>query len=323
MSKSKLFGRSRTGTGRGGTITMIEAPVWYSYRRKAKTAFFVTAGVVGFLAATVASHSMSPALGLIIGLLLGAACGTAAFVLVFTWPIMRIFWYWATEILTFLGVIFGWQALMESTNLWLSLTIVGVVAGVPATYGPIRRRITALGWCVIVRHRLRMCFSAFIMSNNRGNLPLILGARPTPAGERVWIWLRPGLALSDLEGRTDKLAVACWANEVRVVRASARFAALLRVDVTRRDPLTAEVKSPLPGLIPAKLLAKIRANAPVSPGMPPIGGLDLPDVPEEPLEDSTPARGRKPRNPNHSTDLGDPDDDADDYDFGSSNADWA
>ena len=61
----------------------------------------------------------------------------------------------------------------------------------------------------------------FIRAANRtapGRLPLILVARPTPAGERVWLWLRPGLDLADLDGRTDKLAVACWAGQARVPR---------------------------------------------------------------------------------------------------------
>ena len=89
------------------------------------------------------------------------------------------------------------------------------------------------------------------------------------------MWLRPGLELADLEGRTGKMAVACWAGEVRVVRASARYAALIRVDVTRRDPLTALVASPLAAMVGESTEDK----APVSPAMP--RGLDLLDVPEE------------------------------------------
>ena len=53
--------------------------------------------------------------------------------------------------------------------------------------------------------------------------------------------------LTDLEGKTGKFAVACWAGEVRVVRASEQYVALLRVDIARRDPPTAEVLSPLAG----------------------------------------------------------------------------
>jgi hypothetical protein len=139
---------------------------------------------------------------------------------------------------------------------------------------------------VVVRHRLRACFSAFVRAGNRtdqGVLPLVLWARPTPAGERVWLWLRSGLDVSDLDGVVGKVAVTCWAAEARVVRASARYAALIRVDVARRDPLTGAVSSPLALLLPKRRSAG--AAAPVSPGMPPVG-LDLADVPEPPVAEA-------------------------------------
>jgi hypothetical protein len=132
-------------------------------------------------------------------------------------------------------------------------------------------------WCAVVRHRLRLSFSAFLRSRNRihvrGAQPLILLARPTPAGERVWVWLRPGLDLDELETNTAKLAVACWASSVRVACASPHHAALVRIDVTRRDPLTNLVDSPLVGLMPA-------APAWLEPaeGSGPTGGLDLDEV---------------------------------------------
>jgi hypothetical protein len=119
-------------------------------------------------------------------------------------------------------------------------------------------------------------------------LPLILWARPTPAGERVWVWLRPGLDLGDLEGKTGKVAVACWVGEARIVRASTRFAALVRVDLTRRDPLVATNLSPLAALVAH--LRKNDADTPVSPAVP-LVGLDLADVPEVPVEQ--PRGGRR------------------------------
>jgi hypothetical protein len=73
-------------------------------------------------------------------------------------------------------------------------------------------------------------------------------------GERVWVWLRPGLCLADLEGRLDKIAVACWASTVVVERASEGNgsegnAAYLRIDVKRREVLTGKVVSPLVALV--------------------------------------------------------------------------
>ena len=293
MSKSSQ--RSPFGwSNRGRTVTVIEAPVARSYRRRATIAFWVTLGVVGLLAATVASHYLHPIVGALLGGLIGAACGAVVFALIVAWPVLRVFWHWLPEIMLGLAAVYGWNALMQSTPLWGSLLVVALVVGLPAAIGPVRRRVMAFIWCLVVRHRLRLCFAAFIATNRSGSLPLILLAKPTPAGERVWVWLRPGLSLRDLEqdGQVQKLAVACWANEVRVMRASRRYAALIRLDITRREPLAATIVSPLPDHVPTD----VPANAPTSPGMPPVG-LDLPDVPATPatLTAETP-RPRRPRN---------------------------
>jgi hypothetical protein len=287
-----MFGTST----RGQTVTVIEAPVARNHRRRATIAFWTCLGVVGLLASTVAAHSMHPILGWMLGMSIGAVTGAVVFALIIAWPVIRVFWHWALEIGLGLGLVYGWTWLMQSTELWLSLVLVVVLVGVPAAIGPVRRRILAAAWCVIVRHRLRLCFAAFIATNRHGSLPLILVARPTPAGERVWVWLRPGLSLRDLEqdGQVQKLAVACWANEVRVIRASRKYAALIRVDITRREPLANGVKSNLPDYVPTEM----PANAPVSPGMPPVG-LDLPDVPATTDNASTAANTAefRPRNP--------------------------
>src|SRR5690606_21216828 len=93
-------------------------------------------------------------------------------------------------------------------------------------YGRSRRLLVAWVWCAISRHRLRTCFATFIRANRRGSLPLILVAWPVPAGERVLLVLRPGLAVDDLttDDALARLAVGWWAREVRVRRASGRFA---------------------------------------------------------------------------------------------------
>ena len=86
------------------------------------------------------------------------------------------------------------------------------MVGVPVVVKTVRIGLNEITWCFITRHRVRTCFSEFIITNRTGSLPLILWAIPTPAGERVWIWLRPGLSLDDLTDRLDKIAVACWAS---------------------------------------------------------------------------------------------------------------
>jgi hypothetical protein len=173
-----------------------------------------------------------------------------------------------------------------------ALVLLGLIAVVLAVR-PLRRFVRAWVWCAIVRHRLRLSFAAFLRSRNRidvrGAQPLILLARPTPAGERVWVWLRPGLDLEELENNTAKLAVACWAASVRVACWSPRHAALVRIDVTRRDPLTGLVVSPLVGLVPPSPARPVPADGD------PLGGLDLDQVPEPVPERTAAPRQRGAR----------------------------
>jgi hypothetical protein len=288
---SKSNGRPLFAGGtRGGSVTVIETSVARSYWRRAKIGFFTVTAVVGLLSATVATDYMHPILAACLGLFLGSVVGALAAGLIIAWPVLRALWHWAAEITMSLLAVYGWTIMTRTTNLITSLAILAMGLGLPAAVAPIRRRIQAFVWCAIVRHRLRLCFAAFVAASRHGTLPFILLAKPTPAGERVWLWLRPGLALSDLEGQIDKLAVACWAHEVRVTRASRTRAALIRVDIARRNPLTDTVESPLPGLLDDDAAA----DAPVSPGLPPLG-LNLADIPDDaPASTSEPRRKLRP-----------------------------
>jgi hypothetical protein len=297
---SKSTGRTPFGSStRGQTVTVIETPTRRSQRRKAIVAFWVTLLVVGLLGGTVAAHYLHPILGGLLGLLGGVLLGAVVFALIVAWPVLRIIWHWLPEIGVSLALVYGWTWLMLATPLWLALVLVVLLVGVPAVFGRVRHWVLAPAWCLIVRHRLRVCFAAFIATNRSGTLPLILLARPTPAGERVWIWLRPGLSIRDLEqeGQVQKLAVACWANEVRVTRASRKRAALIRVDITRREPLADTIVSPLPDYVPDTM----PANAPTSPAVPPVG-VNLADVPDPRAARATitnstaESRPRRPRN---------------------------
>ena len=280
---ARLFGERATGA-----VAIVEPPVSRSYVRKARVAFYAAALSAGLLTAAAVSTEAPVPAALLVGVLAGVSAGVVVAVLVRVWPVLRALWHWAGEIAAAVAAVMvaGWLV-----RHLLSVVLVVVAVALPmAAIRPMRHRATRLVrrvwrgsvawvWCAVVRHRLRLCFAEFLRSANRvhpGSLPLILLARPTPAGERVWVWLRPGLDLSDLDGKTGKVAVACWAGEVRVVRASARFAALVRVDITRRDPLTDRVSSPLPRLVPAStgpaLVPAVASSA---------LALDLPDVPEE------------------------------------------
>jgi hypothetical protein len=252
-------------------VTVIEAKVHRSSARNARLAFIITALIVGLLSATIAADYWHPILAGVFGIVLGAVCGAGAWLLVRVWPVLRVIWWWLPEIILGFIVVYGWVALANHTHLVVRLLIVGLVVGV-AVIRPVRRRLIAVAWCVIVRHRLRVCFAQFIIANQSGSLPLILLARPTPVGERVWIYLRPGLSHADLNTRLDKIAVACHASTVLIERASDRTAGFLRVDVKRREVLTASVGSPLVDLVDPDTPAAERV-----PGVVPTA-LDLPDV---------------------------------------------
>lgn len=264
---------------------------WYAHR--ARVAFVSTFVVVGVFTAAVVSqvvHASSALMAAVaavgLGAVIGFMVGFMMAVLVRAWPVLRSLWWWAIEITMGFTVLVLWW-LLSSVSPWLAagvLVSLAVALGAPRR---VRARLVAWTWCAIVRHRLRDCFAKFIRAASRAGsrpimLPFILFARPTPAGERVWIWLRPGLSLSDLEDATRKMAVACVASEVRVQRASTSYAALIRVDITRRDPLVGVVVSPLAGRF-----RELAPNRP-TPELPAyvMTGLDLDGVPEPPTEDS-------------------------------------
>jgi hypothetical protein len=257
-------------------VTILDARVHNASERNAKVAFWLCLLVVGVLTSVIAADFLHPILALFFGAAVGVVVGAVAYVLIRIWPVLRLLWWWTPEILLTSGTLWGFVALCRHTDVWLRLVVVAAVVGVPAAVPVIRRRIVALAWCLIVRHRLRLCFAQFIIANRSGSLPLMLWAVPTPVGERVWVWLRPGLSLPDLQHRLDKIAVACWASAVTVERANDSNAAYVRVDVKRRDTLTGLVGSPL-----------VDAVEPGAPTVEHIAGpvptaLDLPDVPSTP-----------------------------------------
>jgi hypothetical protein len=264
-----------------GAITVVETPLSQWYARKALVSFLVVAVAVGVLTAAGAALFVHPALAALLGLFTGVVCGLAVAALVRAWPVLRALWWWSVEITVLTAAVLTPAWLARVTHPWLALAVVGAVTAGCVLVGPVRRWLAAWSWCVVVRHRLRLCFAEFVRSAGRsrpGCLPLVLWARPTPAGGRVWLWLRPGLDLTDLEGKADKLAVSCWASQARMVRASTRFAALVRVDLARRDPLTGRVASPLAALV-AHLRDPETSDEDAVPTATPAG-LDLADIPQ-------------------------------------------
>ncbi|MFE9190587.1 hypothetical protein ACFYL6_13350 [Micromonospora sp. NPDC007208] len=268
MSKSspRRFGGRSTGT-----VTVIEAKVHRSSARNARMAFILTAVIVGLLSAVVAASSIHPILAVIVGALIGVPTGGLVWLLVRIWPVIRLLWWWTPETTLAVLLLTAWVQLANHTPTLVTLIVVALVVGVPAAIRPVRRQVIAWTWCLVVRHRLRVCFAQFIIANQSGSLPLILWAKPTPVGERVWVYLRPGLSEKDLESRLDKIAVTCHASTVLIERASENNAAYLRFDIKRREVLTAHVGSPLVDVIdPAAPVSASPLTVPTA--------LDLPDV---------------------------------------------
>jgi hypothetical protein len=266
-SNRGMFGRGN------GTITVIEEPVMRSYRRKAKIVFYVTWIIIAVLAATVAASKWHPIIALLAGLACGFIIGAVAAAVVAAWPVIRAIWWWTPETILTGSLVLGWVELADHTTLIYRLAATAAIVGIPAAIKPVRTRIHQATWCLVTRHRIRTCFSEFIITNRTGSLPLILWARPTPVGERVWLWLRPGLALDDLQDRLDKIAVACWATGAVAEAASRSNAAFVRLDIKRRDVLTGTITNPLLDMIKSGAPATQRDTAHIPTA------LDLPQVP--------------------------------------------
>lgn len=100
------------------------------------------------------------------------------------------------------------------------------------------RFLMARVWCVLDRHRLRLCLrqTKVRTMNMDGSLPLLLWAHPTKIGERVWVWVRAGSSADDIEDAIEYIAPACYAREARVHRVR-KLTTIVGIDVIRRDPL--------------------------------------------------------------------------------------
>ena len=277
--------RGGFGGRRSGTVTVIEEPVRRSSIRTAKIVFYILWPVVGLLSATVLASKWHPILALLAGIGIGLAVALIVSAVVLIWPVLRVLWWWAAEITLAFGLGIGWVDLADHTTLPYRIGAVVLAVGVPAAIPPARRWIIAATWCLITRHRIRVCFSEFIITNRTGSLPLIFWAIPTPVGERVWIWLRPGLALADMQNRLDLIAVACWADTAIAESASASNSALVRLDIKRRNAFTAPASTPLLDLI--------------TPGTPPRDHGDLPVPTALDLPDVTTERGHAPGQASH------------------------
>lgn len=272
-SRSVLGGRGWFGRKASGSITVVAANVERKYARNAKAAFWLTTLLVGLLSASILTANTHPILALITGGFIGTVSGAVVWVLVRLWPGIRRVWWWLPEIILGFGLLYGYTVLAHTmTNVVTRTAALLVVVGVPAAIPKVRRFLWAWFMCLVVRHRLRTVFTDVIKTNQHGTLPLILLARPTPIGERVWILLRPGLSKNDIATRLELIATGCHATTVLVNQPGAN-SAYLQLDIKRREVLTKTIDSPLVEYIDPTTPTAARP-APVLPD-----GLNLADVP--------------------------------------------
>ena len=144
--------------------------------------------------------------------------------------------------------------LSEGMPYWGAVGVLVITFASPFAVPVTRRWLLAGFWASVTRHRLRVFFVECRVYNRSGKLPWILSVRPTAVGERVWIWLMPGLAPADLANATDYITTACWARDTRVERHRS-IGSLVKVDVVRRDPLTARLIPSV--LVPAQVKRRL------------------------------------------------------------------
>ena len=166
------------------------------------------------------------------------------------WPLRvadRVLRY-LPELLTAAVMVWLWLACTHLVGGFLTAAVWLALVGAALRWGRSRRwLLTGLGLAV-TRFRLRTALVELRLTNRAGRLPLVVWMVPTPVGERVWLWCRAGISAEDMSDEVDGIRAACCAREVRIGR-DPRWAALVLVDVIRRDPLapTTIISSPLVG----------------------------------------------------------------------------
>lgn len=190
----------------------------------------------------------------------------------------------------------GW-----ATDYWLSSLLGPVWAGVTLAsvlalalgVRPIGRHLTSRAWCVLDRHRLRLCLrqTKVRTMNMDGSLPLLLWARPTAIGERVWLWVRAGSSPEDIEDALEYIAPACYARSART-QAVRRLTTLVVLDIIRRDPLSKST----PITSPLARLTSLVTGAVRTEGTEAITPASIDEITREGALD-TASRGRRSKKP--------------------------
>lgn len=143
---------------------------------------------------------------------------------------LLVLWRWRWE----LGLVAGAAALAHAVRPEFLLPAAGVAVALGLAVPPLRRLVTARFWCVATQHLLRAGLREADVRSWSRRMPAIVWTSARRHGERVWLTCPPGVDVARVASASSELAAACWATEV-VVRAHARYANVVVVEVVRRD----------------------------------------------------------------------------------------
>src|SRR5437588_2158432 len=130
MAGGGLFGARPVGA-----VTVVETPVSQSYARKARIAFLAVAAAVWVSVTAVLAVFTALWLAMLVGILAGFLCGLVVAVVVRVWPVLRVLWWWSTEITVAVLVVLGPAWVVLATMPWHALVMVVGTAGVDAEVG--------------------------------------------------------------------------------------------------------------------------------------------------------------------------------------------
>ncbi|MBE1606346.1 hypothetical protein [Actinopolymorpha pittospori] len=166
-------------------------------------------------------------------------------------------WRWLPETFAACVVVLAYVQL-EQMDLppWAAGSVLVAPVTLLLVIPPTGRVLVAWFWVDVTRHRLRTFMSENGLRNRSGRLPWLAVIYPTAVGERAWMVLVGGISCTDVEERLKSLGSTCYARDGQVV-AHRKWSHLIRIDITRRDPLdsTKPVRSRLlPKNTPSELL---------------------------------------------------------------------
>src|SRR5437879_6122671 len=118
MAGARLFG------GPPGAVTVVEPTVVQAYARKARATFLSVGLAVAVLTSAVLAVFAHPVLAVLLGILAGLLLGLVTGLLVQVWPVLRVLWWWSTEITLAGLVLVGPAVLARLTVPWLALAVV-------------------------------------------------------------------------------------------------------------------------------------------------------------------------------------------------------